>query len=107
MTLIPKKESAAKGYIIAEVEVTDPTLFEQYRAGVPPTVAAHGGRYLVRGGAMTPAEGDWHPKRLIVLEFPDLKAAKAWHESAAYAPLKAMRERSARTKMVIVEGAAP
>ncbi len=96
-----------KGYVIAEVEVTDPTLFEQYRAGVPPTVSAHGGRYLVRGGAITPAEGGWNPKRLIVLEFPDLAAAKAWHGSAAYAPLKAMRERSAHSKIVIVEGAAP
>ncbi len=96
-----------KGYVIAEVEVTDPTLFEQYRAGVPPTVSAHGGRYLVRGGAITPAEGGWNPKRLIVLEFPDLAAAKAWHGSAAYAPLKAMRERSAHSKSVIVEGAAP
>lgn len=96
-----------KGYVIAEVEVTDPATFEQYRQGVPPTVAAHGGRYLVRGGAITPAEGGWNPKRLIVLEFPDVAAAKAWHDSAAYAPLKAMRERSARSRIVIVEGAAP
>ncbi len=96
-----------KGYVIAEVEVTDPILFEQYRAGVPATVAAHGGRYLVRGGAITPAEGGWNPKRLIILEFPDVAAAKAWHDSAAYAPMKAMRERSARSKIIIVEGAAP
>ena len=96
-----------KGYVIAEVEVTDPTLFEQYRQGVPPTVAAYGGRYLVRGGAVTPAEGGWNPKRLIILEFPDVATAKAWHDSAAYTPLKAMRERAARSRIIIVEGAAP
>ena len=85
--------------------VTDPPLFEEYRKGVPDTVASFGGRYVVRGGAVTTAEGDWNPKRLIVLEFPDVATAKAWHGSPAYAPLKAMRERSARTRMVIVEGA--
>jgi uncharacterized protein (DUF1330 family) len=100
----PKKEQDMLAYVIAEVEVTDPTLFEQYRQGVPATVAAHGGRYLVRGGAVTPAEGDWRPKRLIILEFPSVERAKAWHASPAYAPLKAMRERSARSKVVIVEG---
>lgn len=95
-----------KGYVIAEVEVTDPALFEEYRKGVPETVAAFGGRFVVRGGAITPVEGGWQPKRLVVLEFPDVAAAKAWHGSPAYAPLLAMRERAARTRMVIVEGAA-
>lgn len=95
------------GYVIAEVEVTDPALFEQYRAGVPATVAAHGGRYLVRGGAVTRVEGDWNPKRLIILEFPSAAAAKAWHDSPAYAPLIAMRERSAKSRVIIVEGYTP
>ena len=95
------------GYVIAEVEVTDPVLFEQYRAGVPATVAAHGGRYIVRGGAVTRVEGDWNPKRLIILEFPSVAAAKAWHDSPAYAPLLAMRERSAKSRVIIVEGYTP
>jgi uncharacterized protein (DUF1330 family) len=95
-----------KGYVIAEVEVTDPALFEEYRKGVSETVAAFGGRFVVRGGAITPVEGGWQPKRLAVLEFPDVAAAKAWHASPAYAPLLAMRERAARTRLVIVEGAA-
>ena len=95
-----------KGYVIAEAEVTDPALFEEYRKGVPETVAAFGGRFIVRGGAITVAEGDWQPKRLAVLEFPDVAAAKAWYASPAYAPLLAMRERAARTRLIIVEGAA-
>ena len=95
-----------KAYVIAEVEVTDPALFEEYRKGVPETVAAFGGRFVVRGGAITRAEGDWNPKRLVILEFPDVASAKAWHASSVYAPLKAMRERSARTRLLIVEGVA-
>ena len=95
------------GYVIADVEVTDPVLFEQYRAGVPATVAAHGGRYIVRGGAVTRAEGDWNPKRLIILEFPSVAAAKAWHDGPDYAPLLAMRERSAKSRVIIVEGYTP
>lgn len=61
----------------------------------------------MRGGEITSAEGGWNPKRLIILEFPDVAAAKAWHDSPAYAPLKTMRERAARSKIIIVEGVAP
>ena len=95
-----------KGYVIAEVEVTDPVLYEEYRKGAPGTVAAFGGRFIVRGGAVTTAEGDWQPKRLVVVEFPDVATAKAWHASPAYAPLLAMRERAAKSRVIIVEGAA-
>ncbi len=91
-------------FFIAEVEVTDPTLFEQYRQGVPATVAAFGGRYVVRGGALTSMEGGWEPKRLVVLEFPSVERAKAWHASPAYAPLKALRERAAKTRAILVDG---
>jgi uncharacterized protein (DUF1330 family) len=95
------------GYVIAEIEVTDPVVFERYREGVPATIAAYGGRYLVRGGALTVLEGDWQPKRLIVLEFPDAATARAWHDSPAYAPLLALREKSARTRLIIAEGWQP
>ena len=63
-------------YVIAEVEVTDPALYERYRREVPGTLAPFGGRFVVRGGAVEPLEGDWAPKRLVVLEFPDRAAAK-------------------------------
>jgi uncharacterized protein (DUF1330 family) len=91
-------------YVIAEVEVADPALYEQYRREVPATLAAFGGRFVVRGGAVEPLEGEWAPKRLVVLEFPDHAAAKAWWSSQAYAKPKALRQRSARTQLVIVDG---
>ena len=90
--------------VIADVEITDPAGFEEYRARVPATIAAFGGRYLVRGGATEVKEGDWSPRRLIVLEFPSLARAREWYASPAYAPLIALRERSARTRLVFAEG---
>lgn len=92
-------------YIVAEVEVTDSGTFEEYRKLVPPTIEAFGGRYVVRGGAVGSLEGDWRPKRMVVIEFDDMERAKAWHGSELYAPAKALREASANTRMIVVEGA--
>ena len=91
-------------YVIAEVEVTDPGKFEEYRKLVPPTIEAFGGRYVVRGGAIHGREGDWRPKRIVVIEFDDAERAGAWHDSELYAPARALREASANTRMIIVEG---
>jgi uncharacterized protein (DUF1330 family) len=91
-------------YVIAEVEVTDPEAFEEYRREVPATLAPFGGRFIVRGGAVETLEGDWQPKRLVVLEFPDRTAAKTWWSSQAYAAPKALRLRSARTQLLVVDG---
>jgi uncharacterized protein (DUF1330 family) len=91
-------------YLIADVEILDAAAFEEYRARVPAVIAAYGGRYLVRGGATEVKEGDWSPRRLIVLEFPSLARARAFYASAEYAPLLALRERSARTRLVVAEG---
>lgn len=91
-------------YLIADVEITDPAAFEEYRQRVPATIAAYGGRYLVRGGATAVLEGDWSPRRLIVVEFESLARAHAWYASPEYRPLIALRERSAKTRLVIAEG---
>lgn len=68
-------------YLVADIEVIDRDLYDEYRKGVPPTVAAHGGRFLVRGGATQTLEGDWSPKRAVVIEFPDAAALKRWYDS--------------------------
>ena len=91
-------------YVITEVEVTDSEKFEEYRKMVPPTIEAFGGRYVVRGGAVESREGDWRPKRMVVIEFDDLDRARAWHDSELYAPARALREASADTRMILVEG---
>lgn len=93
------------GYVIAEVTVTDPQGFEEYRRMVSPTIAQYGGRYVVRGGKTETLEGDWQPTRLVVLEFESAERARQWWASEEYRPAKALRQRTARTKLVIVEGA--
>jgi uncharacterized protein (DUF1330 family) len=91
-------------YVIAQVEITDPQAFERYRAEVPATLTAFGGRFIVRGGASEMLEGDWQPKRLVIIEFPDRATAKAWWSSQAYAAPKALRQRSAHTELIIIDG---
>jgi len=91
-------------YAIAEVDVTDPAQFEEYRKLVPATIAKYGGRYLARGGAVDSKEGGWNPRRLVVLEFPSMDAARRWYDSPEYAPVLAMRLKSARTRLLLVEG---
>ncbi len=94
------------GYVVAEVEVTDPATYEEYRKRVPAIVAQYGGRYLVRGGAVEKKEGAWEPKRLVVLEFPSLEQARKWYHSPEYAPVLALRLKAARSKVLLVDGAA-
>lgn len=91
-------------YVIAEVTVTDPTTMEEYRKQVPATVARYGGRFLVRGGAHETIEGDWKPNRLVILEFPSMEQAHRWYDSEEYREPKALRIKSGRTNLLMVEG---
>lgn len=93
-------------YVIAEVDVTDPAAYEEYRKLVPGTIAKYGGKYLVRGGATEPKEGGWEPKRLVILEFASMDQAKKWYHSPEYAPALALRLKATRSKLVLVEGVA-
>ena len=90
--------------IIVDIEVTDPVRYEDYKRLASAAIAAHGGRYLVRGGRSEVLDGTWTPRRLVVLEFDSFEQAKAWRESPEYAEAKNVREHCARSNMVIVEG---
>ncbi len=91
-------------YVIVDVDVRDPGVYERYKALAPPAIAAHGGRYLARGGRTAVLEGDWTPKRAVILEFPSFEQAKAWWASAEYAEGKALRQSCSRTNMIVLEG---
>lgn len=91
-------------YLIGDVEVTNPTVMEEYRRQVGDTIAKYGGRFVVRGGNSEVVEGNWSPKRLVVLEFPSIERLKAWYHSPEYAPLKQLRFRSANSNVVLVPG---
>ena len=93
-----------KGYVVAEVEITDPMLFERYRALVPATIERYGGRYLVRGGDALRLEGDRPLHRFVVLEFDSPQQASGWYHSEEYAAAKALRHRSATTHVFLVNG---
>lgn len=92
------------GYLIANVDVTDPVRYENYKRLVPPTIAEFGGRYLARGGEVQVLEGDWNPSRLVIVEFPSAERARAWWESVLYADAKALRQATANSQLVILDG---
>jgi uncharacterized protein (DUF1330 family) len=91
-------------YVIVETDVRDPDQYERYKAASPGAIAAGGGRFVVRGGEIAVLEGDWHPKRLVVLEFENLDAAKRWYDSPEYQEAKRLRQGAAELHMVAVEG---
>jgi|SRR5579864_9233596 len=92
------------GYLIANIDVKNTAIFDQYRSRVAPLIAQYGGRYLVRGGAVASVEGALPLKRLVILEFPSLEKARAFYDSADYAPLIALRKEGAECDIVLVEG---
>ena len=91
-------------YVVLDIDVTDPELYAKYKELGPSTVAAYGGRYLVRGGKVESLEGSWCPSRFVMLEFPTLEAGRTWWASAEYAEAKALRHASTRTDLLLVEG---
>lgn len=91
-------------YVLADIEVLDRELFEQYRQKVPATIAAHGGRYLARGGETEVLEGTWSPRRCVILEFPDKEHFRAWWSSPEYAPLRMLRQQVTRSNLVVTQG---
>lgn len=94
-----------KGYVIGEIEVTDQKPYDEYRGQVLATIAKYDGRFLVRGGKLEPLEGGWAPKRVVVLEFPSFEQARKWYHSAEYAPLITLRQKGAKGRLILVEGA--
>jgi uncharacterized protein (DUF1330 family) len=91
-------------YLIVETDITDPVQYEQYKAASPGAIAAHGGRFVVRGGETAVLEGEWRPKRLVVVEFDDLEAARHFYDSPEYQAARKLREGAASLNMVAVEG---
>lgn len=91
-------------YVIAQIDITDPTVFAEYQALVPATIAAFGGEYLVRGGAQVALEGDAPSSRTVVIRFPDMAAARAWHASPEYEKPLAIRQASATGTLMLVDG---
>jgi uncharacterized protein (DUF1330 family) len=91
-------------YIIAEIDITDSVAYDEYRKGVPASIAAHGGRYLARGGATEVLEGDNSGKRMVILEFPSMERLKAWYDSSEYKQLREIRRSASNGRLIAIEG---
>lgn len=91
-------------YLVADVEVTDVQAYQEYRDRVPAVIAAHGGRYLVRGGAVERLEGAATLHRFVVLEFPDMAKLRSFYESPEYQTLIPLRQKGSRASLFAVEG---
>ena len=91
-------------YIIADIDVTDDPGYEAYRKAVQALIAKHGGRYLARGGATEVLEGTWRPRRAVIVEFPSMAALKAFWDDPEYQPLRKIRNKTADSRIVAVEG---
>ena len=90
-------------YVIVDIDVTEPVEYEEYKKLAAPTVSAYGGRYVVRGGTVEELEGEWPTNRFVILEFESGERAKKWWNSPEYRVARAVRHRTARTKMILVE----
>ena len=91
-------------YVIVDIAVKDPLRYEEYKNLAESTVLEYGGKYIVRGKPVEVLEGNWLPKRLVVLEFPSVSRAKEWWSSAVYAGPKKLRHDTAESTMIVVEG---
>lgn len=92
------------GYLVADIDVTNPAQFEEYKKLAPAAVAKYGGRYLIRGGAYEAMEGDWKPQRLTEVEFDSMEKAKAFYHSPEYQVAIKARKGAANMKMLLVQG---
>jgi uncharacterized protein (DUF1330 family) len=91
-------------YVIVDIEIKDPEKYKQYVSMTPASLEAFGGRFIVRGGHAERVEGEWEPRRVVVIEFDNIERAREWWASDAYREPKALRQSAAHTNMIFVEG---
>ncbi|MCA8243731.1 MULTISPECIES: DUF1330 domain-containing protein [Burkholderia] len=94
-------------YVVFDIDIHDVDAYQAYRRLGAPTVAEYGGRFLVRGVEVETLEGEWSPKRVVVLEFESAERARAWYRSEGYQAAKLLREPAARTNGILAEGYVP
>lgn len=92
-------------YIVINNDIHDATAYEEYKKLAPASVELYGGKYLARGGTVEILEGDWSPNRLVILQFESVEQAKKWLDSDEYSEARKIRQRSAYSRMVVIEGA--
>ena len=94
-------------FVILDVEIRDPERYQDFMRQVKPALEAAGAKYLARGGAHKVYEGDWSPRRIVLLEFPSVAAWESFYNGPTYQGLKAIRDECSSARLVSVEGLAP
>ena len=94
-------------YIISDVTAKDADAFQTYRSRAAASIARYGGRYLVRGGPIEQLEGNWAPRAIIVVEFPDIERARTWYRSPEYAFALEVRDRALSRNLILLDGISP
>jgi uncharacterized protein (DUF1330 family) len=102
-----QQAKAAPGYVIAEVEVTDPTTLKKYGEKAPQIVADFNGHYVVRGGKAQALEGEPPKGYIVVIGFDSVEKAREWYDSPAYAAIRPFRQSSTKSRIFVAEGIAP
>ena len=91
-------------FVIFDVEIRDPTRYKEFMEGVKPALELAGARYIARGGAHKVYEGDWEPRRIVILEFPSVAAWEGFYGGPVYQGLKSIRDECSSARLVSVEG---
>lgn len=91
-------------YVIVDIEIHDPAVYDEYRKVVGPTLTQYGGKFVVRGGKIDVLEGNWNPKRIVILEFENAARAREWYDSEEYRAPKQIRMKASKGNLVLVEG---
>lgn len=94
-------------YMIIEVEVKNKELYSKYVERVPEVIDKYGGRYLVRGGKVTPLSGNWHPERMVLIAFETIEQLRKCFKSTEYLELAPLREQSTSSRSIVVDGYLP
>jgi uncharacterized protein (DUF1330 family) len=92
------------GYVIAEVEIKDPTALQKYGEKAPQIVASHGGYYVVRGGDVQALEGEPPKGYIVVIGFDSVRKAREWYDSPEYSAIRSIRQGATKSRLFIVEG---
>lgn len=91
-------------YVILDIDVKDSAGYEEYKKQGAPTILAYGGKPLARGGKVEVWEGNWQPKRMVMLKFKNVEEAKKWWNSSEYQQAKKLRHKAALANVVLLEG---
>jgi uncharacterized protein (DUF1330 family) len=91
-------------YVIFDVDIKDPARYQEFMTGVKPALEQAGAKYLARGGSHKVHEGDWQPRRIVLIEFPSMAAWKSFYNGATYRGLKSIRDACSSARLVSVEG---